>query len=70
MMWTDRIALGFLELLAVAMLIFLAINYFTSANPLTASKVYGSLVGGGSLVILPLWLVLRVAERRGSERRQ
>jgi hypothetical protein len=65
MMWSDRIALGLLELFLVAIVLLLAINYFSSALPLSADKVYGLFIGGAVLVIVPLWLVLRIAERRG-----
>ena len=69
MMWSDRIALGFLELLLIAIALILAINYFSSALPLTADRAYGLFIGGAFLIILPLWLVVRIAERRGRRRR-
>jgi hypothetical protein len=65
MMWSDRIALGLLELFLVAIVLLLVINYFSSALSLSADKVYGLFIGGAVLVIVPLWLVLRIAERRG-----
>ncbi len=69
MMWSDRIALGFLELLLIAIVLLLAVNYFSSALPLTADSAYGLFIGGAFLVIVPLWLVVRIAERRGRRRR-
>jgi hypothetical protein len=69
MMWADRIALGLLELLLIAIVLLVAINLFSSAFPLTADRAYGLFIGGAFLVILPLWLVLRIAERRGRRRR-
>ena len=68
MMWSDRIALGLLELFVIAIVLLLAINYFSSALPLDADRVYGLFIGGAVLVIVPLWLVLRIAERRGRRR--
>lgn len=65
MLWADRIALGFLELLLIAIVLLSAINHFSSAFPITADRAVGLFVGGALLVILPLWLVLRMAERRG-----
>ncbi len=63
MMWADRIALACLELLLIATSLLVAVTFFSSA-PVTES-VYGWLVGSAILVIFPLWLVLRIAERRG-----
>lgn len=68
MLWADRIALGFLELLAVALLLFVAINYLTSAFSVTPDKVYGLFIASACLMILPFWLVLRMAERRWTRR--
>ena len=70
MMWSDRIALGFLELLLIAIVLLVAINYFSSALPLTADRAHGLFIGGAILVIVPLWLVARIAERRGRRRRE
>jgi hypothetical protein len=52
-MWADRVALGLFELLAIAILVFAAINYFASALPITMDEVYGVFVGGASLVVRP-----------------
>jgi hypothetical protein len=68
MMWSDRIALGLLELFLIVIVLLLAINYFSSALPLTEDSLYGLFIGGAVLVIIPLWLVLRIAERRGRRR--
>lgn len=69
MMWSDRIALGFLELFVIAIVLLLAINYFSSALPFATDRAYGLFIGGVFLIIIPLWLVIRTAERRGRRRR-
>ena len=69
MMLADRVALGLLELLVIAILLLVAINYFTSPFPIIADRAYGLLIGGVSLVIIPLWLVMRLAERRRRRQR-
>ncbi len=70
MLWSDRIALGFLELLFIAIVVLLAINYFSSALPFSADKAYSWFIGGAVLVIFPFWLVMRIAEYRTERRRR
>ncbi len=45
-----------------------AISFFSSAFAMNGDKAYGWILGGAMLVILPLWLVFRTAERRGRKR--
>lgn len=65
MMWADRIALACLELLLIAIVLLVAVTFFSSALPIVIESAYGWLLGSAILVIFPLWLVLRIAERRG-----
>ena len=69
MMWSDRVALGLLELLFIAIVLLVAVSYFSSAFSIAADRAYGWLVGGAILFIVPLWLVLRIAERRARRQR-
>ncbi len=68
MMWADRIALGLLELLLILIGVLFAISLFSSAFAMNGDKAYGWILGGAMLVIFPLWLVFRTAERRGRKR--
>jgi hypothetical protein len=52
-MWSDRIALGFLELLFIAIVVLVAASHFSSAFSITAGSAYGWLVGGAILLIVP-----------------
>ena len=69
MMWSDRVALGLLELLFIAIVLLVAVSYFSSAFSIATDRAYGWFVGGAMLFIVPLWLVSRIAERRARRRR-
>lgn len=69
MTWSDRVALGLLELLFIAIVLLVAISSFSSAFSITTDRAYGWFVAGAILIIIPLWLVLRIAERRANRQR-
>ena len=69
MLWADRIALGFLELLFLAFLLTGAIGFLNSLFSVSADRVYGVFIAGAFLIILPLWWVARIAESRARRRR-
>ena len=69
MLWADRIALGLLELLFLALVLTGAIGFLNSLFSVSADRAYGVFIAGAFLIILPLWWVARIAEARARRRR-
>lgn len=69
MLWADRIALGLLQLLFLALVLTGAIGFLNSVFSVSADRAYGEFIAGAFLVILPLWWVARIAEARARWRR-